>query len=296
MKKKIIAIVAVVAMVAVLATCLVACNNDDKSGSNLLFGKELLPLTAQIDTLTQLNNGGADIAVMDSIMAGYYTTRGDYAGRMTVLDDMMLSEEDYGIAARKGEEAFMGKINEALIALYNNGEMMKIAEKYGLQNEIKIDENTVNPYENADDDSWNKIVESGKIILGYTEFAPIAYKENDVLVGYDIELAQAVVEYLNDTYSTSLVLEPLLITWSQKESQIQNGAIDLIWNGMTITDELANNLTISVSYLANKQSCVVLTSELDKYDTLAKFMKNSKDAIVAVENGSAAYKILMMEI
>lgn len=77
MKKSIIAIVAVLMLVSVLAIGLTACNNDEKNTNSLLFGKELLPLTAQIDTLTQLNNGSADIAVMDSIMAGYYTSRGD---------------------------------------------------------------------------------------------------------------------------------------------------------------------------------------------------------------------------
>ena len=39
-----------------------------------------------------------------------------------------------------------------------------------------------------------------------------------------------------------------------------------------------------------------MKSDLDKYDTIAEFLKNSKDTIVAVENGSAAYKIITMEI
>ena len=296
MKKSIIAIVVVLMLVSVLAIGLTACNNDEKNTNSLLFGKELLPLTAQIDTLTQLNNGSADIAVMDSIMAGYYTSRGDFAGKMSILPELMLSEEDYGIGAKSTSKALMSKVNEAMIALYNNGKMQTIAAKYGLENEIKINAETTDPYAGATDDSWNQLVAAKKVVIGYTEFAPIAYKENDQLVGYDVELAKAVFDYLNETYGTQIEIEMTIIEWSKKVTFINNGSIDLIWNGMTIDPVLSQELCISVPYLANKQSCVVLTSDLDKYDTIAKFMKNSKNAIVAVENGSAAYKLLTMEI
>ncbi len=294
--KKIITVIAVVAIVAAIAVGFTACNNDPQT-TNILFGKELLTLTKQIDTLTQLNAGGADIAVMDSIMAGYYTSTGSYKDKMVMLDNVMLSEEDYGIASKKGAEALMSKVNEALIALYKNGKMVEIANQFGLASEIKITNETVNPFENATDNSWNEIASEGKIIVGYTEFAPIAYKDdNGTLTGYDIELMDAVLDYLNDKYGTSVVLEIIIIDWNTKESQLANGSIDLVWNGMTITPALQQNCTISVPYLANKQACVVLKSDIEKYNTLAKFMKNAKDAIVAVENGSAAHKILTMEI
>ena len=294
MKKKIFALVLVVALVASVAVGLAACDND--ASASLLFGKELVALTSQLDALTQLNLGGADIAVIDSVMAGYYLATGDYADTMAVIEGIDLSEEDYGIAVGKGKEAFMGKINEAMIALYNNGTMTQIAEKYGLENEIKITADTTNPYANATDDSWDNIVASGSVSLGYTEFAPIAYVENGTLTGYDIELAYAVFDYLNGVYGCNISVEPFKIERDQKITLIENGTIDVIWNGMTITDELQSALTISIPYLANKQSCVVMKSDLDKYDTIAEFLKNSKDAIVAVENGSAAYKIITMEI
>lgn len=296
MNKKIIAIIAIVALVGVLAVGLSACDNKDNTGNSILFGKELLALTSQMDTLTQLNNGGADIAVMDSVMAGYYTSRGDFAGKMVVIEDLVLSEEQYGIATKKGSESFMSKINEALIALNANGQLTEIGETYGLANENLISASTSNPYADATDNSWNQIVNDGVVNIGYTEFAPIAYYENNVFKGYDIDLAKAVFAYLNSTYGTDIKVNFVLIEWKQKENLIKNGSIDLIWNGMTITDNLAANMTVSVPYLANKQACVVLKADEEKYNTIAKFIKNSKTAIVAVENGSAAYKILTMEI
>ena len=86
---------------------------------------------------------------------------------------------------------------------------------------------TKNGYESATDGSWDKIKSSGKIIIGYTVFAPIAFGEGENFTGYDIELARAVKYYLNETYSLSLELEFQKISWASKEVLIENGTIDL---------------------------------------------------------------------
>lgn len=302
MKKKIFALVLVVALVASVAVGLAACNNKDADGNSILFGKELLPLTSQLDALMELDKGGADIAVMDSVMAGWYSAQGDYAGKIKVLENMMLSEEYYGIAAKSGAGAFMGKINEALIALYNDGTMTEIATKYGLQSEISIAADTQNPYADATDNSWNELIAGAEnntvtIRLGITIFAPIAIKDGDSYTGYDIELANAVFDYLGEQAGVTFKVEPVVIDWDTKITQInQAGSIDLIWNGMTITPELEKQLTISVPYLANKQTCVVRAADYEKYSDIAGFLANSKDAIVAVESGSAADLIMNMEL
>ena len=302
MKKKIFALVLVVALVASVAVGLAACNDKDSDGNSILFGKELLPLTSQLDALMELDKGGADIAVMDSVMAGWYSAQGDYAGKIKVLENMMLSEEYYGIAAKSGAGAFMGKINEALIALYNDGTMTEIATKYGLQSEISIAADTQNPYADATDNSWNELIAGAEnntvtIRLGITIFAPIAIKDGDSYTGYDIELANAVFDYLGEQAGVTFKVEPVVIDWDTKITQInQAGSIDLIWNGMTITPELEKQLTISVPYLANKQTCVVRAADYEKYSDIAGFLANSKDAIVAVESGSAADLIMNMEL
>ncbi len=302
MKRKIFALVLVVALVASVAVGLAACNNKDSDGNSILFGKELLPLTSQLDALMELDKGGADIAVMDSVMAGWYSAQGDYAGKIKVLENMMLSEEYYGIAAKSGAGAFMGKINEALIALYNDGAMTEIAAKYGLENEISIAADTQNPYADATDNSWNELIAGAEnntvtIRLGITIFAPIAIKDGDSYTGYDIELANAVFDYLGEQEGITFNVEPVVIDWDTKIAQINEaGSIDLIWNGMTITPKLEEELTISVPYLANKQTCVVRAADYEKYSDIAGFLANSKDAIVAVESGSAADLIMNMEL
>jgi ABC-type amino acid transport substrate-binding protein len=293
--KKIIAIVLALALVLSLSIALVACNDEDNEKNNLLFGNELTTLTSQIDILTQLKNGSADIGVMDSIMAGYYMTTGTYAQDLQLIENFVLAEEEYGIAAKKGNSALISKINEALIALAANGSMSAIGDTFGLTSEIIVDSQTTNPNASAADNSWTNLVSDGTLVIGYTLFAPIAYTDDangGALTGYDIELAKAVVSYLNVTYNASITIDFQVITWSQKETMLQNGSIDLVWNGLTINDERLAAMEISVPYLRNKQVAVIRKTDVLKYSSLSAFLTNARNAIVAVENGSAAQECM----
>lgn len=278
--------VALVAAVIMSVTAFAACN----SGEKLAYGKELLTLNTQLDTLTQLNMGAIDAAVIDSVMAGYYSNNGEYAGKVTIMD-AVLQREQYGIAARKDDKAFMSKINEALIALYGNGGMQEVADQFGLTADIALESSTENPLADATDSSWDDIVASGKIIIGYTIFAPIAFDEGDGLTGYDIELAKKTIEYLNEKYSVNLTPEFQIIDWDSKEALLTNGTIDLIWNGLTIDDERLANMCISVPYLNNDQVAVVRTEDKDKYVT----PDDLKDAVIGVEKGSAGESVVRGE-
>lgn len=277
---------ALVAAVIMSVTAFAACN----SGEQLAYGKELLTLNTQLDTLTQLNMGAIDAAVIDSVMAGYYSNNGEYAGKVTIMD-AVLQREQYGIAARKDDKVFMSKINEALIALYGNGGMQEVADQFGLTADIALESSTENPLADATDSSWDDIVASGKIIIGYTIFAPIAFDEGDGLTGYDIELAKKTIEYLNEKYSVNLTPEFQIIDWDSKEALLTNGTIDLIWNGLTIDDERLANMCISVPYLNNDQVAVVRTEDKDKYVT----PDDLKDAVIGVEKGSAGESVVRGE-
>ena len=277
---------ALVAAVIMSVTAFAACN----SGEKLAYGKELLTLNTQLDTLTQLNMGAIDAAVIDSVMAGYYSNNGEYAGKVTIMD-AVLQREQYGIAARKDDKAFMSKINEALIALYGNGGMQEVADQFGLTADIALESSTENPLADATDSSWDDIVASGKIIIGYTIFAPIAFDEGNGLTGYDIELAQKTIEYLSEKSSVNLGPEFQIIGWNSKEALLTNGTIDLIWNGLTIDDERLANMCISVPYLNNDQVAVVRTEDKDKYVT----PDDLKDAVIGVEKGSAGESVVRGE-
>lgn len=272
-----------------LITALVSCGGQ---ASDTIYGKECRPLGTQLDALTELTKGGADMAVIDSVMAGYYMNSTETFKDYQVLEGVILAEEKYGIAAKKGNDALMGKINEALIALADT-DYKTIAETYGLQNELLVKADTQNPLASATDDSWTKVAEAKKLIIGYTLFAPIAYKDGDgadaPLKGYDIDLAKAVIAYLNEKYETEVACEFIIIDWNSKESLLESGSIDLVWNGMTITPEREAEMCISLPYMANKQVAVIKKADAEKYAAtdLETFKTKVKDCIIAVEAGSA---------
>lgn len=287
-------ILSVALAVLMLAFALVAC---DKPGANLAYGKECLAVATQLDALNGLVKGDADIAVIDSVMAGYYMKSVDAFKDYQVLENVVLAEEKYGIAAKKGNDALMGKVNEALIALADT-DYKTVADTYGLTTELLVKADTVNPYASATDGSWDKIAADKKVIIGYTLFAPIAYNDGDgadaPLKGFDIDLAKAVFAYLNGKYSTEVSVEFIIIDWNQKESMLENGSIDLVWNGMTITPEREAEMCVSVPYLANKQVAVIKKADAEKYAATdaAAFAAKAKDAVIIVEQGSAGEELV----
>lgn len=293
MKKKLVLTTAVLVLALCAVFAFAACNTGADDG--ILFGRELLRLTAQVDILQNLDTGTADIGIMDSVMAGHYLTHGSYEGKIASLDLFEFPAEEYGIGAKKGNDALVAKINEGLIALAANGTLGTIAAEYGLQNEILVNGDTENPKAGATDDSWNNVVASGSLVIGYTVFEPIAYREGGELTGFDVELAEAVVDHLNAEYDTSVEIEWIEIEWSTKQTQLENGSLDLVWNGMTLTDEVMNGMSTTVPYLANRQTLIVRSADADKYADMRSFFITAKDAVVAVESGSAADLLMTVE-
>ena len=277
--KKILALTLALVM---CAFCFAACGQKEE----LKIGKQYNALTSQTDVLVQLNSGSIDVGVMDSIMAGYYMSQDSaYADSLMIVDGLTLATEQYGIAARKGS-GFAKKINEALIKLANEGTVETLAAKYGIASELCIDKTaTVEAMTEAEAKDWNDIVEKGTFVVGYTLFAPIAYEnEGGELVGFDIELARAVAAELN------LNVKFEIIEWSAKEAKLEGGAIDCIWNGMTITEERLAAMEISIPYLNNKQVAVIRKTDSDKYTTVDSMAK----AIMGAESGSAGESCIIV--
>ena len=123
-----------------------------------------------------------------------------------------------------------------------------------------------------------------KVVIGFTYFAPIAYEdENKKLTGFDVELAKAVFKEIDKTYGTTTSVEFQEIEWDAKETLLKNGTIDLVWNGLTITEERKQNMEISIPYLNNEQVCVIKKADSAKYTDATSF----SNAVCTVESGSA---------
>ncbi len=151
----------------------------DMEADKMLIGKEYTPADTQVNALVALNAKTADVAIMDSTLANYYlTVDSSYSKNLQLVKDLALADEEYGIAARKGS-GLIKMINKALVELTKDGTVEKIAKKYGLESKLIIDPNTtVEPLTEAEKADWNYITSQGKVIVGYTEFAPIAYRES----------------------------------------------------------------------------------------------------------------------
>ena len=94
---------------------------------------------------------------------------------------------------------------------------------------------------------------------------------------------------MNTTYSQNIEVEFIIIDWNAKETLLENGTIDLIWNGMTITEDRSAQMCISVPYLYNKQVAVVMKEDASKYTT----QESMADAIMTAENGSAGESVIV---
>ncbi|MEG0663035.1 MAG: transporter substrate-binding domain-containing protein, partial [Anaerovoracaceae bacterium] len=95
---------------------------------------------------------------------------------------------------------------------------------------------------------WDYIEKNGEIVVGLDDtFAPMGYRdENDELVGFDIDLANAVGKELG----VKVNFKP--IDWDAKDLELSSKKIDCIWNGMSATPERQEAMSLSNKYINNK--------------------------------------------
>ena len=122
------------------------------------------------------------------------------------------------------------------------------------------------------------VKENGKLKVGFTYYEPMNYKdENGEFVGFETEFAQAVSEKLG------VEAEFVEISWDAKITELQSKNVDCLWNGMTITPEIAEALSVSDPYLKNFQVVVIRTENANNFKSTADLVGKT----VAAEAGSA---------
>jgi len=208
---------------------------------------------SQAKALMEVKSGTADGCVVDYVCSiGMIGEGTDYAD-LTVVKNLSFADEQYGIAFRKGSSATVARVNAAIKTLLDNGTLATIASKYKLSEQLITAVDTTATYdENATDAEWEYLQEKGELIIGITLFAPMNYKDNNnELTGFETEFSKAVCEILGLQYKFQE------ITWSAKETELSAKNIDCIWNGMTINEERATNMAISVPYLATGFGCEI---------------------------------------
>lgn len=127
-------------------------------------------------------------------------------------------------------------------------------------------------------DPYTKLQDRGYVVMGLDDtFAPMGFRDkNDEIVGFDVDLAKEVFQRIG----LEVRFQP--IDWTMKETELNAGNIDLIWNGYSITAERKEKVAFTTPYLKNRQIIITLA------DSPIATKADLKDKKVAIQNQSSA--------
>ena len=215
----------------------------------LANGFKTVAVGSQADALMEVSSGTSDAAIIDLLMAGAMVGEGTSYPDLKVTDQK-LNSELYGVGCRKGSD-LASYINSVMAAAYADGTMTELAKTYGVQESLLAQE--ASEYTASEFDSDVQYIQGkGKLVVGITEFAPMDYKDsNGEWIGFDADMAKLVAEKLG------VEIEFVVIDWDMKVNELDSKNIDMVWNGMTLTDGVQAAMECSNAYCENAQ--VVIT-------------------------------------
>ena len=122
-------------------------------------------------------------------------------------------------------------------------------------------------------------------------FPPMGFRDDkNELVGFDIDLAKEAGKRLG----MEVKFKP--IDWSAKEAELSGKRVDVLWNGLTITEQRKANILFTKPYLENRQIIVVTEKSAikDKAGLAGKVLgvQDGSSAIEAVNKDEATAKSL----
>lgn len=122
------------------------------------------------------------------------------------------------------------------------------------------------------------VQDKGTLVVGITEFEPMDYKdENGDWIGFDADMAKAFAD------SLGVEAEFIEIEWDNKVLELDAKTIDVVWNGMTLAEEVLAAMECSNPYCNNAQTVILPSDKADQYQSV----EDMKDLTFAVEAGSA---------
>ena len=123
------------------------------------------------------------------------------------------------------------------------------------------------------------------VVIGFDDtFAPFGFKnEAGENVGFDIDLANEILGRLDIEYS----FQP--IDWSMKETELNTGNIDMIWNGYSVTPQREEVVLFSDPYIQNRQVIIV------KVDSDIQSKEDFAGRLIATQEQSASLEAIMNE-
>ncbi len=115
-------------------------------------------------------------------------------------------------------------------------------------------------------------------------FPPMGFRnEKNELVGFDIDLAKEAGKRLG----AEVQFKP--IDWSAKEAELSGKRVDVLWNGLTITEPRKEKILFTTPYLENHQ--IIIVTEKSAVKTKADL----KGKVVGVQDGSSAIEAIQKD-
>ncbi|MDT8903948.1 amino acid ABC transporter substrate-binding protein [Anaeroselena agilis] len=132
--------------------------------------------------------------------------------------------------------------------------------------------------------------EKKKIVVGLDDhFPPMGFRDaKNNIVGFDVDMAKEAAKRLG------MQVEFKPIDWNSKEAELNGKRIDVLWNGLTITEKRKQNILFTNAYMENKQIIVVAAKSpvKTKADLAGKVVgvQDGSSSIEAVEKEAAVAK------
>ncbi len=129
-----------------------------------------------------------------------------------------------------------------------------------------------------------------KIVVGLDDhFPPMGFRDDkNNIVGFDVDMAKEAAKRLG------MEVEFKPIDWNSKEAELNGKRIDVLWNGLTITEKRKQNILFTNAYMENKQIIVVAANSplKTKADLAGKVVgvQDGSSSIEAVEKEAAVAK------
>lgn len=257
--KKIVALLLTLTMGLSLAAC--GSKSNEKAAADMVYaveagsageaaaqenGYKMNSVASQADALMEVASGTSDAAIIDLLMAGAMIGEGTSYPNLTHTDE--LTSELYGVGCRKGSD-LADYINVVFAETYADGTMKDIATTYGVQDSL-CEQKAGKEAVEGEDIAYIK--DKGTLVVGITDFAPMDYKDdNGEWIGFDADMAKIVASKLG------VDCQFVEIDWDNKIMELDSKNIDVVWNGMTLTDEVTSAMGCTNAYCNNAQVVVV---------------------------------------
>lgn len=192
----------------------------------------------------------------------------DTSAKTLKILDTEYANEEYAICIAKDNDELLGKVNEALAALKEDGTAQAIVDKY---------------ISGVDHGKTFQADAEGKEELHMATnafFPPYEYYEGDAVVGIDIEMAQAIADYLD----MKLIVDDM--DFDAILPAIQSGKADMGMAGLTVTPTRAKSVNFSEPYANGIQ--VIVVTEDSPITTVDDLLDPEADYVAGVQQGTTS--------